>query len=91
MLPVLPANLRLLPVLPVTYFFNADNGLRDFQGVVTGVTYKMKREPEADRQGTGNWVARDPLPARLTNGPPGCRKVLLGVKGRGSNWATRSG
>lgn len=78
MLPVLPANLRLLPVLPVTDFFNADNGLRDFQGVVTGVTYKMKREPEADRQGAGNWVARDPLPARLTVGPAGPSRYSLG-------------
>jgi hypothetical protein len=47
--PVFPVKSRLLPVRPVTIFLNDDNELRRFRRFVTGVPYKLKRHPEADR------------------------------------------
>ncbi len=90
LLPVLPGKLGLLPAVLVTKIFNDDNDLREFQGVVTGVTCKMKREPEADPLATR---VRPSLPRR-PNGRPMALGVVKGtpwVKGHGSNSATRSG
>jgi hypothetical protein len=47
--PVFPVKSRLLPVRLVTIFLNDDNELRRFRRFVTGVPYKLKRHPEADR------------------------------------------
>lgn len=43
---------------PGTKFFNADNGLRRFFGLVPAVPYKLKRAPEADQAKTHAQTAR---------------------------------